>query len=72
MTNLTVKCFTGQPFIGNPDDENVECAACKGRINLRYGAWFDRYNQTYDPSGCYVHYKCISAARKQELELEIA
>lgn len=66
-----MNCFTGQPFIGDPVKENVECAVCKESINLRSDAWFDKFNKTYEPSGCYVHYHCLSPQRKAEIKLEM-
>lgn len=61
---FTRTCFTGQP---ETDTEEVECAVCKGLVNTRSNAWFDPYNQSFNPNGCYVHYKCLSAKRVSEL-----
>ena len=71
-------CFTGQP---QTDREEVLCPVCKDYQNLlglRTSAWYDPYiDNTYkveltgkgqeQPRGLYVHYRCLSEQRKDEL-----
>jgi len=59
-------------YFGQPEDikERVVCPVCGGLTNLRFTAWFDSYNHTYGPKGCYVHYKCLSEERKSEISTD--
>jgi hypothetical protein len=61
---FTKTCFTGQP---ETDSEEVECPVCKGLVHTRTNAWYDPYNQSFNPNGCYVHYRCLSARRLAEI-----
>lgn len=59
------KWFTGQDVIG--DTEDVMCSKCEERINLRNNAWFDAFNDPHNKGGSYVHYKCLSQQRLDEI-----
>lgn len=61
---FTTVCFTGQPETA---DEYISCPECGTPRNLRWNAWFDRYNHKYGPNGCYVCQGCLSPQRKAEL-----
>jgi hypothetical protein len=56
--------YTGQPETA---DENVACPVCSDLTNLRWAAWFDPFNKSFGPGGCYVCYRCLSAERKAEI-----
>lgn len=68
--------FTGQAVVGtDPHDPRspydlVECQACKQPVSLRT-AYIDRYTDAA-PTEKYVHYKCLSAKRQQEIANEAA
>lgn len=64
---FTRTCFTNQPETA---DEYVACPECGKPINLRWSAWFDRFNHKYNCVGCYVCEGCLSPRRKAELAAE--
>lgn len=62
--------FIGLSFTGQLQtaDEKVVCFTCKDKsdlIGLRSNAWFDKYTSG---SGKYVHFKCLSKQRLQEMK----
>jgi hypothetical protein len=65
----------------NPIVRWIQCPVCgcpAGLDGTNQGipslAWFDPYNKTHYSfklnKGCYVHYDCLSAQRKKEIENE--
>lgn len=59
--------YTGQPMTVT---EEVTCAKCgDGLVGLRSTGWFDNYVDKLEyPKGAYVHYKCLSQTRLQEIK----
>lgn len=58
--------FTGQQI---NEQEQVACAKCGNLTNVRFSAWFDKYNDPFKKGGAYVHYNCLSTERVAELEM---
>lgn len=46
---------------------NVPCGVCDNELGLNSTAWFDSYNKTFSPHGCYVCYGCLSDRRMKEV-----
>lgn len=64
------KAWTGQPIVDETRDL-VLCATCKSEshpIGLHSDAWYDPFIAYGPRIGAYVHYGCLSAQRKAELE----
>jgi hypothetical protein len=61
MKNTREKIFTGQIM---DENENVVCPKCNKLVNVRSG-WIDPYNKNK-----YVHYKCLSNERMNEIKVE--
>ena len=72
MTGQSImeKIFTGQEIIskrtvGGYMHDVVKCTKCKDLVALNY-AWFDPYCN----DGEYVHHKCLSKERLEEIQKE--
>lgn len=64
------KSWTGQPIV-DATRELVLCATCKSAshpVGLHSDAWYDPFIAYGTRMGAYVHYGCLSAQRKAELE----
>jgi hypothetical protein len=61
--------FTGQRI--HPDG-SVWCPVCDSTVQPNSTGWFDRFQKQYGEKGAYVHFKCLSEQRKQEIEDSMA
>ncbi len=69
MIQLT---FTGQAIVKIVHgQEFIKCQTCNDAANLigmRSTAWFDPY---VNIDGAYVHFKCLSVKRKDEIKNDV-
>lgn len=57
------------------DSSYVLCGKCGEPVRLRSAAYFDPYNKKFNwkkTGGCYVHHKCLSQKRLDEIAAAIA